>query len=218
MVPPVSGRVSRAPPYSGYCQARRSVPKGLSPAGGGLSIPLQHLSSRHAAVLQPRDRSRFGLLPVRSPLLGESLLISVPGLLRWFTSPSVTSAAYFIQLSGFQFYWRVTPFGYLRVNGYVLLTAAFRSLSRPSSPYSSQASTIDLYLLDHIIYFIFRPYACCIFQAKISSLGLFLQRYSLSVSFPYMFPSLFFSKNFLENKGLEPLTLGLQSRCSSQLS
>ena len=145
-------------------------------------------------------------------------MISVPGLLRWFTSPSVTSAAYFIQLFGFQFCWRVTPFGYLRVNGYVLLTAAFRSLSRPSSPYSSQASTIDLYLLDHIIYFIFRPYACCIFQAKISSLGLFLQRYPLSVSFPYMFPSLFFSKNFLENKGLEPLTLGLQSRCSSQLS
>ena len=145
------------------------------------------------AVLQPHF-TWFGLLPVRSPLLGESLLISVPGLLRWFTSPSVTSAAYFIQLFGFQFCWRVTPFGYLRVNGYVLLTAAFRSLSRPSSPYSSQASTIDLYLLDHIIYFIFRPYACCIFQAKISSLGLFLQRYSLKVSFPYMFPSLFFFK------------------------
>ena len=32
---------------------------------------------------------------------------------------------------------RVTPFGYPRVIGYVLLTVAFRSLSRPSSPYSS---------------------------------------------------------------------------------
>ena len=48
--------------------------------------------------------------------------------------------------------WWVTPFGDLRVNGYVLLTAAFRSLSRPSSPYSSQASAIDLCSLDHIIY------------------------------------------------------------------
>ena len=46
---------------------------------------------------------------------------------------------------------RITPFGYPGVNGYVLLTPAFRSLSRPSSPYSSQASTINLYSLDHII-------------------------------------------------------------------
>ena len=29
--------------------------------------------------------------------------------------------------------YRVSPFGYLRVYGYLLLTAAFRSLSRPSS-------------------------------------------------------------------------------------
>ena len=196
MVDPDSGRVPRAPPYSGYCQS----PLRFGYVDLTLYVPPSHavllLSSFLSlyAVLQPR-LMRFGLLPFRSPLLGESLLISVPGLLRWFTSPSVTSAAYFIQLSGFQFCWRVTPFGYLRVNGYVLLTAAFRSLSRPSSPYSSQASTIDLYLLDHIIYFIFRPYACWIFQAKISSLGLFLQRYSLKISFPYMFPSLFFSKN-----------------------
>ncbi len=56
------------------------------------------------AVLQPRSK-RFGLLPVRSPLLGESLLISVPELLRWFTSLSMTSLAYFIQLPG----WCITP-------------------------------------------------------------------------------------------------------------
>ena len=35
----------------------------------------------------------------------------------------------------------VPPFGYLRVNGYVLLTLAFRSLSRPSSAPSAKAST-----------------------------------------------------------------------------
>ena len=78
MVPPDSGRVSRAPPYSGCCQARSKIPTGLSPAQGGLSIPLRSPLPRHAAVLQPRDRSRFGLLPVRSPLLGESRLMSSP--------------------------------------------------------------------------------------------------------------------------------------------
>ncbi len=46
---------------------------------------------------------------------------------------------------------RITPFGNPGVNGYVLLTPAYRSLSRPSSPYSSKASTINLYSLDHII-------------------------------------------------------------------
>ena len=41
----------------------------------------------------------------------------------------------------------VPPFGHLRVNGYVLLTAAFRSLSRPSSAPSAKASTrCSLYL------------------------------------------------------------------------
>ena len=78
MVPPDSGRVSRAPPYSGCCQAQSRIPTGLSPAKGGLSIPLRSLLLRHAAVLQPRDRSRFGLFPVRSPLLGESRLMSSP--------------------------------------------------------------------------------------------------------------------------------------------
>ena len=103
------------------------------------------------AVLQPR-LMRFGLLPVRSPLLRESLLISVPELLRWFTSLSMTSVPYFIQVFGqqYRYYW-ITPFGNPGVNGYVLLTLAYRSLSRPSSSYSSQASAINLYSLDHII-------------------------------------------------------------------
>ena len=41
-----------------------------------------------------------GLLPFRSPLLRESRLISFPGLLRWFTSPSVAPPPYFIQVRG----------------------------------------------------------------------------------------------------------------------
>ena len=89
------------------------------------------------AALQPR-LMRFGLLRVRSPLLTESQLISVPELLRWFTSLSVAPLTYFIQSLWYIYHYMwVTPFGYLRVKGYVLLTAAFRSLSRPSSPYSS---------------------------------------------------------------------------------
>ena len=107
MGPPDSRGVPRAPPYSGYCQARRSVPKGLSPAEGGLSIPLQSQSSRHAAVLQPRDRSRFGLLPVRSPLLGESRLMSSPPVTWMFRFTGLASRRLCVRLRGA----RVAPRG-----------------------------------------------------------------------------------------------------------
>ena len=65
-------------------------------------------------------------------------LISSPMLLRWFTSHGVAPPAYFIQLSRYRnrSLW-VTPFGHPRINGYLLLPVAFRSLSRPSSPRSS---------------------------------------------------------------------------------
>ena len=79
----------------------------------------------------------FGLLPVRSPLLGESLLICFPELLRWFTSLSIAPVSYIFRYSGDALLHRITPFGNPGVNGYVLLTPAYRSLSRPSSPGSS---------------------------------------------------------------------------------
>ena len=43
---------------------------------------------------------------------------------------------------------RVSPFGYLRINGYLLLPEAFRSLSRPSSALSAKASTLRSSSLD----------------------------------------------------------------------
>ena len=43
---------------------------------------------------------------------------------------------------------RVSPFRYLRINGYLLLPEAFRSLSRLSSALSAKASTLRSFLLD----------------------------------------------------------------------
>ena len=140
----------------------------LSHSLTGLPRPFCYQDFLHVEVLQPHSRW-FGLIPVRSPLLRESLLIYVPGLLRWFTSPSVALLTYFIQSLQYRnrFLW-VTPFGDLRVNGYVLLTAAYRSLSRPSSPYSSKASAIDLYSLDHIIFPASPLFALCTSSFKLS--------------------------------------------------
>ena len=76
---------------------------------------------------------RFGLFPVRSPLLGESLLFSLPGGTKMFQFPPFSDN----YPSG---NW-VVPFGNPRVKGHLHLTAAYRSLSRPSSPPGAKAST-----------------------------------------------------------------------------
>jgi hypothetical protein len=55
-------------------------------------------------------------------------------------------------------YW-VVPFGNLRINSYVLIPAAYRSLSRPSSPLRAKASAIRPYLLSRISYDYFNFYS-----------------------------------------------------------
>ena len=139
MVDPDSDRVPRAPPYSGFCYESKCF--GYA-AFTLFDAPSQKLLL-HFDLLPTQYRSPttpllwFGLFPVRSPLLRESLLISFPGLLRWFTSPGVTHASYFIQMFMYQYTGGLPHSVICGYNGYVLLTAAFRSLSRPSSPYSS---------------------------------------------------------------------------------
>ena len=82
---------------------------------------------------------RFGLLPVRSPLLGESLLFSLPAGTKMFQFPAFASAQRSADShpSGG---W-VVPFGNPGVKGHLRLTRAYRSLSRPSSPPGAKAST-----------------------------------------------------------------------------
>ena len=77
-------------------------------------------------------RRRFGLFPGRSPLLGESLVYFLfLQVLRCFSS--LRSPPYKGKddrpSDG-----RVVPFGNPRIKGHLHLPAAYRSLSRPSSP------------------------------------------------------------------------------------
>ena len=82
MVPPSSGRISRVPPYSSP-HVPFTIATGLSPAVGGLSIPLR---SPYAI------RNPAGLVPVRSPLLRESRLISFPPGTEMFQFPGFASS------------------------------------------------------------------------------------------------------------------------------
>ncbi len=111
---------------------------------------LLHLSSKipRRGPTTPETSLRFGLFRFRSPLLTESILFLFLRLLRCFTSPGI---ACFFLTSPFKglrkktmanYDHQVTPFGNLRIKVYLPLPEAYRSLSRPSSPVSTKASTV----------------------------------------------------------------------------
>ena len=90
----------------------------------------------------------FGLLPVRSSLLGESRLISFPTGTEIFQFPAFASSSY-VFTAGYPYGW-VSPFGHFRINVCCRLPGTFRRLPRPSSPLTAKASTVCAYSLDHI--------------------------------------------------------------------
>ena len=125
MVPPCSDRISRVPPYSRI---------------------IRHLRIRGYHPLWPHfpERSTYlpmttGLFRVRSPLLAESLLMSVPPGTEMFQFPGFASSAYVFS-GRYPCGW-VAPFGYPRINACSRLPMAFRSVPRPSSPPGAKAST-----------------------------------------------------------------------------
>ena len=91
----------------------------------------------HASVLG------FRLIPFRSPLLRESRFLSLPGGTEMSHFPPLASFRLCIQrtIVGHDSHW-VPPFGHPRVEAYLRLTEAYRSLSRPSSPSRAKASTV----------------------------------------------------------------------------
>ena len=90
-----------------------------------------------------------GLVPVRSPLLRESRLISFPPGTEMFQFPGFASHTYV-------FSWDTAEargFPHSEIPGSKLvcqLPEAYRRLPRPSSPSTAKASTIYAYSLDHI--------------------------------------------------------------------
>ena len=126
-------------------------PTGVLPSASGLSSPLRLSNPQAMSVLNPDTKAcRFGLFPVRSPLL-RKIDVSFFSLrvLRCFSSPGFPSLDYFIHLWIPKHYHRCVPaFGNLRIIGYLLLPAAYRSLSRPSSAPSAKASALCSFSLD----------------------------------------------------------------------
>ena len=167
VVPPASHRVSRVRRYSGTCRPWMDVrvrgPSPVSPAFPCRSARASMDICAGPATPRAQCAPRFGLVPVRSPLLGESRLISLPPGTEMFQfsglPPSGICVLPEVRGDGPP---RVRPFGDLRVKEHVPLAAAYRSLSRPSSASCAKASTVRPYHL-HIGWLGYSMLlACCI--------------------------------------------------------
>ncbi len=98
---------------------------------------------------------RFGLIPVRSPLLRESLLFSVPEVTEMFHFSSFPLITLYIQVIVPGHYsGRVVPFGNPRFYGCLHLPEAYRSLPRPSSSSYAEASPVRPYYLEQSLIYI----------------------------------------------------------------
>jgi hypothetical protein len=137
--PPGFPRDSSCPVVLGIRQAVLHLsPTGLLPSVAGLSRPVQLGSGaslhRRPATPAPVTRNWFRLLPVRSPLLRESRLISFPRPTEMFQFGRCPPHSLWIQLWVTGHYAsRVAPFGDPRIYACLRLPEAYRSLPRPSS-------------------------------------------------------------------------------------
>ncbi len=139
MVPLCSGRIARVPPYSSFSMRLPFRVRGYHP----LWPDFPDCSTTTYAIM------RTGLFRVRSPLLTESRLISIPPVTEMFQFTGFAPLTYVFS----QRYRRSGGFPHSEIFGskhICRLPEAYRRLSRPSSPSVAKASTMCAYSLDHI--------------------------------------------------------------------
>ena len=151
MVPPTSHKVSRVSWYFGYCLSLFVFPYGAFTLSGRLS---QYRSGNseynlsQSLTLQCTHRS-LGSFPFARRYSGNRCFFLLLRLLRCFSSGGSRRMAMYSPYADRGLLCRVSPFRDLRIKGYLLLPAAYRSLSRLSSALSAKASTLRSYMLDH---------------------------------------------------------------------
>ena len=116
----------------------------------GLPRPFSYQSQINYAVLTPKDKSSgLGSFPFARRYSGNRCFFLFLALLRCFSSGGSLHTAMYSLYDDWSSSSRVSPFGNQRIVGYLLLPAAYRSLSRPSSAPGAKASTLRSFLLDH---------------------------------------------------------------------
>ena len=151
MVPPASRWISRVLRYSGISlPCLPFVYEALTLFGGAFQRASTKFSHTCCQPTTPRSMlPGLASFPFARRYLGNRCFFLLLELLRCFSSPRFLLSDYLFHLRMPVYYYRrVPPFGYLRISGYLLLPAAFRSLSRPSSAPSAKASALCSFLLD----------------------------------------------------------------------
>ena len=205
---------------------------GLSPSLMGLSRPFCSASEYRSVVLQPRGcvtstHTRFGLFPGRSPLLGESLLFSLPGGTKMFQFPPFASLlkVRIITLQVIGLSHSEIP-GSRVICTYPGLIAAYHVLHRLREPRhppcalsffllpAAMTSCADMRTSDRAAH-TFGCIGCGSFYLQSCLCQYVKDRCRFRSRGPDVRTV---NDGLVENNGFEPLTPCLQSRCSSQLS
>ena len=141
MVPPVSHGVSRVPRYSGYSLLGLLFAYGVLTLCDRPSQTVRLSNSSRDDCPQPR-RINPSVCPLPRSLATTGG-ISVDFSSSPYLDVSVQAVPYVHLFDSMHVTWIlsmwVTPFGNPRINGYLLLPEAYRSLSRPSSALSAKA-------------------------------------------------------------------------------
>ena len=155
MVLPTSHKVSRVSWYSGSCRCLpfSNTRLSLSLAGFPKTVLLTSNSLMQSITLQCTHRS-LGSFPFARRYSGNRCFFLFLRVLRCFSSPGSPPYVMDWRMDDWGLLSRVSPFRNLRITGYLLLPAAYRSLSRLSSALSAKASTLRPYQLDLIKNFV----------------------------------------------------------------
>ena len=153
--------ISRAPCYLGYYSRSGIISDtGLSPSPAARSKAFSYNHTFTSAAQQRGQNSpatptmqplpgithnRFSLFRFRSPLLTESLLLSLPVGTEMFHFPTFPLPALYIQAGVTRYARALAGFPHSEILGSQLvyqLPEAYRRLRRPSSAPDAQASTV----------------------------------------------------------------------------
>ena len=150
MVPPTSHKVPRVSWYFGSRLLNIHFAYGAFTLSGWLSQNHSAMKSSHImrSITPDCTQSGLGSFPFARRYSGNRVFFLFLRLLRCFSSPGSLPYVMYWRMDDRGFLCRVSPFGNLRVSGYLLLTAAYRSLSRPSSALSAKASSLRPYQLN----------------------------------------------------------------------
>ena len=143
MVPPASDRVPRVRPYSGYCSLKIHF---AYRAVTSFGCTFQNYSAIYLSCLSqsatPKCKhSGLASFPFARRYLGNRCFFLFLALLRCFSSGGSPPYTMYLCTDAWSSSMRVSPFGNLRIKGYLRLPEAYRSLSRPSSALSAKASS-----------------------------------------------------------------------------